>query len=146
MSELARSLADHHNCKVAVVSGRRSYITGAILPKSEDWEGISISRLAYRDWNLRGVTKRSACNLIFTAKVALKLLFGPKYDVVLVTTAPPFLPIAASILRFFRRTPYAYMIYDLEPERSCRLGVIDCQKLPAKLLKIAQRAWLRKGC
>lgn len=143
MSNLARELADRHGAQIDVITSVNRYRGGkGKLSRREDWDGIQIRRIGAPDWNNAGFAKRAAGNILFTAKLALKLLFGRKYDIVLTTTAPPFVPFAAALNRAVRRTPFSYMVYDLEPDRTSSLGVLAPESLPVRMLAKAQKQWL----
>lgn len=143
VTDIARHLSQESNVDVDVICGARSYLNGALLSGSASLDDIDIRRISYPDWNRSGVTKRSLCNIILALKSAWRLMLLPKYDVILVTSAPPFMPMAAYIVNKLKKTPYAYLVYDLEPDRACRLGAVDCGNLPAKMLRRAQGKWLR---
>lgn len=143
VTDIARHLSRETGVEVDVITGARSYLNGEKMSPSDTLEGIDIRRISYPDWNRSGVTKRSFCNIALALKAAWRLMLLPKYDVVLVTTAPPFMPMAAYIVNKLKKTPYAYLVYDLEPDRACRLGAVDCGSLPAKMLRKAQGKWLR---
>ncbi len=143
VTDIARHLSREAGVEVDVICGARSYLSGAKMASSDTVDGIDIRRISYPDWNRSGVTKRSLCNIALALKAAWRLMLLPKYDVVLVTTAPPFMPMAAYIVNKLKKTPYAYLVYDLEPDRACRLGAVDCGSLPAKMLRKAQGKWLR---
>ncbi|OKH10830.1 glycosyltransferase family 4 protein [[Limnothrix rosea] IAM M-220] len=47
-----------------------------------------------------------------------------KYNLLLVTTAPPFLPVIGYLLNFFFNVPYICLVYDIHPDISVELGMI----------------------
>ena len=143
VTDIARHLSNDPGIDVDVICGARSYLNGSVMSSSDTLDGIDIRRISYPDWNRSGVSKRSLCNIVLALKSAWRLMTLPKYDVILVTTAPPFMPMAAYIVNKLKRTPYAYLVYDLEPDRACRLGAVKCNNLPAKMLRKAQGKWLR---
>ena len=143
VTDIATLLSKKHGFQVEVICSRRSYLTGEPYAAREVWNEIPIRRLNSPNWNRSGTVKRSIANLILAWKAAMALLTSGHYDAVLVTTAPPFMPLAAYWLRRLRKTPYVYIIYDLEPDRAMRLGAVDPNALPSKLLKKAQGKWLR---
>jgi glycosyltransferase involved in cell wall biosynthesis len=145
-SRLARGLVDRHSMSVSVLTRDNAYRDPAIkYPASENWEGVDIHRISAPDWSRYGVAKRFAGNLLFTLGCARAAMRLPRYDMLLVTSAPPTMPIAAILLRFFRRTPYAYLIYDLEPDRTVALGVKEKSALSVRVLRRWQTIWLRKA-
>lgn len=143
VTDIAHHLSQQNGVEVDVICGARSYLNGQKMPSLDSLDGIKIRRVSYPDWNRAGVAKRSLCNIALALKSAFKLMFLPKYDVILVTSAPPFMPMAAYINRKLRGTPYAYLVYDLEPDRACRLGAVGADSLPTRMLRRAHGKWMK---
>lgn len=143
VTDIAHHLSRETGVEVDVICGARSYLSGERMPPSDRLDNVKIRRVSYPDWNRSGVAKRSLCNIVLALKAAWKMMFLPKYDVVLVTSAPPFMPMAAYIINKLRRTPYAYLVYDLEPDRACRLGAVGSESLPTKMLRKSHGKWMR---
>ena len=142
VSEIARKLADEHGFQVDVLTGRRGYLSGEILERQTDWDGVRIWRGSFPNWNRQGVLKRTLGNLKLVSAIGSKILKSKPYDVILTTTAPPFMPMAARLAKHRRGTPFAYLIYDLEPDRATRIGAVDAKSRPTLMLRRAQRKWL----
>ncbi len=103
--------------------------------------------------------QRSRSAQLFPGRIRGKLLNGVLYtfraliyllaawrrnDVLLVTTAPPFLPIVGYIANVLFKLPYVCIIYDLYPDIVISLGVVSKNHWVAKLwLAINQRVWLK---
>lgn len=143
VTDIAHHLSHESGIEVDVICGARSYLSGERMPPSDSLGSVNIRRVSYPDWNRSGVAKRSLCNIVLALKAAWKMMFLPKYDVILVTSAPPFMPMAAYIINKLRRTPYAYLVYDLEPDRACRLGAVGNESLPTKMLRKAHGKWMQ---
>jgi colanic acid biosynthesis glycosyl transferase WcaI len=126
LSDLARSLADNYgDVKIDVITSTNLYRQTAIkLGLSEIWDGITIHRLASRHPNGLSMRARLIANLQFTLFAFLKLRQLGRYDLVLVATAPPMVAVAASIYKALTHTPFVYIIYDLEPDRSVTLRIM----------------------
>lgn len=63
--------------------------------------------------------------LLYTFRAALHLLRARgRFNVLLVTTAPPFLPLLGYLAHLVFSTPYVCILYDLYPEVAIALGVI----------------------
>lgn len=132
--------------KVEAVCARLSYVGGEKPARKESWQGIRIRRVYEPNWNRKGTALRTLGNLLFVLGVTLFLLFRRrKPDVVFVTTAPPFLPLAARLLKTFRRVPFVYCIYDLEPDRVLGLGVLPASSLFVKMMRRFQGKALRSA-
>ncbi len=64
--------------------------------------------------------------LLYTFRVALHLLRSRRQrNILLLTTAPPFLPILGYLAYIFFRLPYVCILYDLYPDIAIALGVIS---------------------
>jgi len=131
--------------EVSAVCARLSYIGKEKPPRSEEWSGVKIRRVFEPNWNRKGTALRTVGNLVFVLGVTLRLVFSRKPDAILVTTAPPFLPMAARVMRALRGVPYVYCIYDLEPDRVLGLGVMGESSLFVRLMRGFQRKALRKA-
>lgn len=145
MSALARELHDTQGIQVTAMAGRHRYKGGEPWPARGEWDGIAIERLSAPDFNRCGVAKRTVGNLILTFQACLRLTFGPRYDAILVSTAPPFLPLAAAVAGSLRRTPYFYVVYDLEPDRVVGLGVMSPNSAFVKGMGYLQRRFVARA-
>ncbi|AIE86662.1 glycosyl transferase, group 1 family protein [Fimbriimonas ginsengisoli Gsoil 348] len=70
------------------------------------------------------------------------MLRDVKCDVVLVSSAPVTLPMAALAYLRRRKIPYVYVVYDMDPDRAVALGIADPHGLPVRALSWQQRKWL----
>ncbi len=143
LSDLARRLQDAHGFEVTAITTARSYRgEGRRLEPVEDWDGIKIHRIPIEAGERSDLSNRLRTDLAFTFAVEKELRRLGPFDAVLVTTAPPFLPMAAQ--RYGKRTgtPYTYIIYDLEPDRAAAVGVSAKGNWKHSLLHRAQRKWL----
>jgi len=142
LSEIAEVLQAEHNVEVNVITSRNSYRDDTVrFAPFEDWRGIKIHRVEAPHWSRKRTHQRLAGNLIFTFRASRLLKSQKDCDVVLVTTAPTTLPIAA--LR--AKKPYAYLVYDLDPDRAEVLGVAQPGSRPAKILRKHQTEWMHKA-
>ncbi len=146
VSDAARRLHDVHGFDVEAICARLSYVGGKKPSRREDWKGVRIRRVFEPNWNRKGTALRSVGNLLFVWCVTTSLLFrAKKPDVIFVTTAPPFLPLAARVMRALRGVPYVYCIYDLEPDRVLGLKVMGESSLFVRLMRRFQTVSLRKA-
>ena len=142
VSQLARKLHDAHGFEVDVYCSANPYREDSpAAPPESDWDGVRIHRIASPDFNRRSTPQRFAGNWMLMRGVR-KALFAQGYDAVLVTTAPPTLVHAALHYRRRRGVPYAYLVYDLEPDRTVALGLTPPTGLPSRGLRALQRSWL----
>ena len=116
------------------------------LAARENWNGINIVRLNSPQPRKMSVKRRLAANLWFTSAAFVRLLkTSRRYDLVMVTTAPPTLPLAAQIWSFLSRKPYVYLIYDLYLDLALAMKIVDAGSRTVKTMRRAQTQWLHKA-
>ncbi len=147
LSNLTRHLKDTYgDVEIDVITSRHLYraAPGAetSLSSRDNWNGIDIERLSTPRPHTTNIKKRLLANLRFSCAALRAVIGRRRYDLVLVSTAPPTAPMAAKALLGMTRTPYAYIVYDLFPDVAVALGVIDKESRPAQALYKAQRGWL----
>ena len=144
LSHLVRYLTDEHTELTIDVITTRSVYRGekTFLSLTEDWDGVNISRVGVP----RPRTAKSAARLgagwLFSMAALSKLMKRKRYDLVLVTTAPPTSPLAMRWMRI-SRVPYVYVIYDLFPDVPVALGTLRADSRIARLCRRMQKQWLR---
>ncbi|WP_414550940.1 glycosyltransferase family 4 protein [Anabaena sp. CCY 0017] len=82
--------------------------------------------------------------VLYTLRTLIYLLAAcRRNDLLLVTTAPPFLPIVGYLANFFFKLPYVCIIYDLYPDIVISLGIVSKNHWVAKLWQaMNERVWL----
>ena len=83
--------------------------------------------------------------LLFSLRAILHLMRRSRqYDVLLVTTAPPFLPVIGYLANLFLGARYVCLLYDLYPDIAVELGVVNANNPIAKLWRsLNRKVWLR---
>jgi glycosyltransferase involved in cell wall biosynthesis len=143
LSRLMRRLKDEHGVEIDVITSCHLYRgENTRLADSEDWDGIRILRVQTPKANPFSTLKRLVTNLRFSNAALAKLLKQPRYDLVLVTTAPPPLPLAAKAYRKMTKTPYLYVIYDLYPDIAVALNVVSAESRVTRTFQNLQKGWL----
>ncbi len=147
LSDLVRSLREIDPAlEIDVVTSTNLYRrTQAKLPAFENWNGVGIHRVATPHPNALPMPLRLGANLLFCASAFAKLLSLPSYDTVLVGTAPPMAALTAQALLRRRSTPFVYIVYDLEPDRSVTMKVLPKKHLFVLAFGAAQRRWLNSA-
>lgn len=147
LSDLVRSLRDaHDDLEVDVVTSNNLYRgTQAALPAYEDWDGVNIHRLATPRPNGLATPLRLAANLLFCLLALGKLIRLGRFDALLIGTAPPMIAMAAQALGGLRGTPFVYIVYDLEPDRSVAMSVMGGGHPLVRLFRAGQRRWLHSA-
>ena len=150
LSNLTRHLKDSYgDVEIDVITSRHLYraAPGAQqnLTSRENWDGIGIERLSTPRPHATNIKKRLMANLRFSWAALRAVIGRHRYDLVLVSTAPPTAPMTAKALLGMTKTPYAYIVYDLFPDVAVALGVLEADSRPAQALYKAQRGWLHSA-
>ena len=144
LSKLVRHLKDtYEDVEIDVITSNKVYRgEQRFLDAAQDWDGVRIRRVNTPRPHATSIKKRLLTNLRFTLAALRVLLKSPRYDLLLVSTAPPVLPLAAKAFKRMTGTPYAYVVYDLYPDIAVALEVLKPQSRPARVLQELQRGWL----
>lgn len=143
LSELSTKLRSRHNDEVTVVTSSNSYRNLKIkYPPFETWNGIKIHRVDGPHWSEKRIAQRLLGNIVFTRRASRFALRNVSCDVLLVSSAPPILPMAAQVYRNQHHVPYVYYVADLDPDRAVAIGAVPEDSFPARLLRKHQRQWL----
>ncbi|MEM9217666.1 MAG: glycosyltransferase family 4 protein [Cyanobacteria bacterium P01_F01_bin.150] len=126
IEELAKQLV-LQNLDVEVFTGQPGYaFQTESAPAKEKLNGVSIRRSRISHIWFQRIRGKAASGIIFCMRSFLYLLkCARKKDVLLVTTAPPFLPVIAYLIYCLVGLPYVCIIYDLYPDIATELGVIN---------------------
>lgn len=144
MSGLVRHLKDNYKgLEIDVITSNNLFRGHAQnLPAQEDWDGVSIRRLSAPSPNKKSTHRRLASNIVFTNSVLRTLLMSRrKYDLVLVVTAPPVLPMAARAYRILTGTPYVYLVHDLFLDMALAMNILKDGKRTTRVMRNVQRKW-----
>lgn len=146
LSDLARRLNDDHQMEVSAFTTSTSYRgESRALADQEDWDGVSITRYASGAGDRQDLSKRLKSDLAYTRAAHRFLREDGPHDAVLVSTAPPTLPMAAWGRKRLKGTPYVYVIYDLEPDRAVTMGVAKRGSVKERALRSWQKRWLNQA-
>ena len=146
LDELVRQLAKQ-GMPVEVFTGQPGYADGVEeAPQRELASNLMIHRSRVSQlWSGR-IRGKALNGLLFAIRAFLHLLrHGFEKDkVLLLTTAPPFLPVVGYLISLLFNTPYVVILYDLYPDIAIELGVVDYHHPVAKFWRwINQRVWRR---
>ncbi len=114
---------------VQIFTGQPGYaFHEASAPTQEFFEQIQVRRSRSAQlwpWRIRGKTVNG---LLFFLRSGLHLLKpSSRGDVLLVTTAPPFLPLLGYLANLCCGLPYVCLLYDLYPDVAVQLKVVSAQ-------------------
>lgn len=134
IQELARNLGEN-DVHVNVFTGQPGYaFEQKQAPNREVEENLTVRRSRTVNICSKRIRAKAVSGILFTIRATLTLLKnGRKNDVVLLTTAPPFLSVAGYIANLILRLDYICLIYDLYPDAVVELGVTSQDSLITKL-------------
>ncbi|MDB9304545.1 glycosyltransferase family 4 protein [Nodularia spumigena CS-591/12] len=114
-------------------------------PCLERVDGIKIQRSRSAQLFPGRIRGKLVNGVLYTLRAFVYLLRAwRRNDVLLITTAPPFLPIVGYIANLLFKLPYVCIIYDLYPDIAIALGVVSKNHWVAKLWQaMNQRVWLK---
>ncbi|MDB9487736.1 glycosyltransferase family 4 protein [Dolichospermum circinale CS-537/01] len=125
IEELVKEL-ENQGVAIRVFTGQPGYaFTTSEAPASEQIGDILVRRSrSTQIWSGR-IRGKAVGGVLFTLRAFLHILRNyRKSDVFLLTSAPPFLPVAAYFSHLLWKFPYVCLIYDLYPDIAIALGVV----------------------
>jgi glycosyltransferase involved in cell wall biosynthesis len=145
IEELAYELKGNFDL-VSVFSSQPGYaFKSDDLPRWEHHQDISIrrSKSAIGYGRIRG---KAVSGLIFFMRATMHLLrHAHRRQLILLTTAPPFLPLLGYFFNLCFQTSYVCLLYDLYPDIAVELNVIKKQNWLTKLWESCNRLTWRKA-
>ncbi|MGL5032288.1 MAG: glycosyltransferase family 4 protein [Microcystaceae cyanobacterium] len=148
IEELARQL-ERRGMTIEVFTGQPGYAFSISVAASLETQGnVRIQRSrSTKLWSKR-IRGRMIRGLLFTARAFLHIIkHSFRYDLFLLTSAPPFLAIAGYLAHIlsFGKISYICLIYDLYPDIAIRLDVIDAKHWVIKLWRGINREIWKKA-
>jgi glycosyltransferase involved in cell wall biosynthesis len=125
IEELAHQLKDKFR-SVEVFSSQPSYAFKTNdLPRWEHHQDISIRRSKSASAGYGRIRGKAISGVVFWLRTVLHLIkHAQSRQLVLLTTAPPFLPLIGYFLSHFCKISYVCLLYDIYPDIAIELGVI----------------------
>jgi glycosyltransferase involved in cell wall biosynthesis len=136
IKELAHNLKDYG--KIEVLTSRPSYphVRGDI-PHVEREDSLIVRRFKSGRTLPKGIWNKAFAGILFFMKIATYLLKHTDNEkLILLTTAPPFLPLLGYLLNRLQKIRYVCLLYDLYPEVLVNLNVLKKNKLAAGTWRI----------
>lgn len=116
------------------------------LPRWEHDRDISIRRSKSAGGGYGRIRGKTVSGVIFFIRAALHLLRTPRRrQLVLLTTAPPFLPLLGYFLSYVCKISYVCLLYDLYPDIAIELDVVKKQHWLTKLWESLNRLTWQKS-
>ena len=128
LEELVRHLG-YLGVEIEVFTGQPSYAFGVKNAPAQEQSGqVRIQRTrATQVWHQR-IRGKALSGVLFTIRSAIHLIrHARKYNVLLLTTAPPFLPVLGYLAHKLFNLTYVCILYDLYPDIAIALDVIPKQ-------------------
>ena len=126
IQELATQLRSS-NIEVSVFTGQPGYaFSQENAPALETVNGVRVKRSrTSRLWSGR-ITGKAVNGVIFCLRTVLHILrHHRKKDVLLITTAPPFLAVVGYLANLICGVSYVCLVYDLYPDVATEFGLIS---------------------
>lgn len=143
MHDAARALVQR-GFEVRVLTSRRGYDDPSVkyLPR-ENRDGVDVIRLPLSSLGKKTIAHRLVAQSLFLLQVILRGLFTPRLACILVSTSPPMASVAASFIRFFRRTKVKFWVMDLNPDQLIEMGKIGPRSFAARGFDVLNRRILK---
>ncbi len=145
IEELVRHLGKQ-DIDVKVFTGQPGYaFQDANAPAYEQTGSVQIKRSRSAQMVPNRIRGKAINGVMFAIRAALHLVKNcQRRNLVLVTTAPPFLPVIAYFAHIIFGLSYVCLLYDLYPDIAVELGVVSNQHWIVKLwCNLNRRVWRR---
>jgi colanic acid biosynthesis glycosyl transferase WcaI len=131
--------------RVVVYTSRRGYDDPTQkYPWRETRDGVDIRRLPLSSFGKGSVLIRLIAGWLFVLQCMVLGLFARRLRCILVSTSPPFCPIAGVVIRLVRRkSRLKFWAMDLNPDQMIALGKITERSLQARVFEFLNRLTLR---
>jgi glycosyltransferase involved in cell wall biosynthesis len=145
IEELVRQLGQQ-GIDIKVFTGQPGYaFDAATAPAYEQHELVQIKRSRTTQISSHRIRGKLINGVSFAIRTMLHLIINThRRNLVLVTTAPPFLPFLSYLVNLFFGLPYVCLLYDLYPDIATELGVLPKQHWLARFWRsINCKVWRR---
>lgn len=145
IEELAKQL-EQQNVAVSVFTGQPGYaFAEGDAPKVEQSERVRVRRS--RASQLMPKKGKALNGLLFAIRAVFHLMMQARqHQVLLVTTAPPFLPVIGYVANLFLGIPYVCLLYDLYPDIAIELDIVKATHPIAQLWQfVNKQVWKRSA-
>jgi len=131
---------------VKVLASRRGYDDRDLTyPLKERIEGIQVERIPSSYLGKRSYLARIIDALTFNLILIWKLVFLPRYDVVVGMTTPPLIATIGSLFCLFKGGKFIYWVMDLNPDEAVAAGVLKKTSLITRILEKISRFTFSKS-
>jgi len=133
-SDLVAALAERGH-EVTVVAGTRAYDNPYIqFPKEEQWRGSRILRVPCLALGKTAKWRRVANFASFFLSCILRLVFLPRFDVVMALTSPPLISLLGALYVKLKGGRFIFWVMDLNPDEAVAAGWLNAHSTTARIL------------
>ena len=134
----------HH---VEVISSKYPYEDkDTVYPVKEELDGVKITRVWQTKFGKKTIIHRLLDYFTFNLIIGLKFLLKRKdFDLVFVSTSPPFLSFITTLICKIRNLPVYFWVMDLQPELSIASGLIKEKSFSARFFSVIGNYSIRRA-
>lgn len=147
IEELVRQF-DRQNVDVKVFTGQPGYaFAKGEAPQVERWGSVWVKRSRMSQLFPSRIRGKAVNGMMFALRaIAYLMRHAREHNVLLVTTAPPFLPVIGYLANLFLGSAYVCLLYDLYPDIAVELEVVKAHHPIAKLWRwVNCQVWRRSS-
>jgi len=134
LADLAVGLAAGGH-EVTVISSDRGYDNPALrFPRREVWKGIKIIRIPSVALGKSSKLRRALNFATFLFVCGMRLLFLPRFDVVVALTSPPLISVLGSLFVSIKGGRLVFWVMDLNPDEAIAAGWLKEDSFTARML------------
>jgi colanic acid biosynthesis glycosyl transferase WcaI len=127
------------------VCSRRSYDGGERYPARETLDGVEIHRLPAFGFGRRGPGRLLDYASFYLLLTGATLFGGPRPDLVLALSTPPYIGLVGSLLRWFRGSVHAHWVMDVYPDVLVAHGMAGSREPIRRALSALMRVQLKSA-
>ena len=132
--DLARDMAAAGH-EVTVLASRRAYDNPAeVYAARECWNGVDVVRVLGTGLGKKALWRRAIDFGSVSLRYLLRLMFMPRYDVVIALTVPPLVSFLGALFTRLRGGLMVLWVMDLNPDQAIAAGVLRPGSLVARAL------------
>jgi glycosyltransferase involved in cell wall biosynthesis len=121
--------------QVTVVASTRAYDNPAVrFPKEEQWHGSRILRVPCLALGKTSKLRRVANFASYFLSCILRLIFLPRYDVVMALTSPPLISLLGALYVKLKGGRFIFWVMDLNPDEAVAAGWLNKDSTTARIL------------
>lgn len=139
LTDVALSLVDRGH-RVTVIASRRGYDNPDLrFPANENWKGVRVIRIGSLGLGKNKRWRRALNFASFMVACVLRLIFMPRFDVVVGLTSPPLISVLGSLFTRLKGGRFFFWIMDLNPDEAIAAGWLGKDSHAAKALSTLLR-------